>query len=49
MLDFKDWLKGHNKRLEEKQEISNMILEQMKQYFQPERLSEKTSKEEAIV
>lgn len=49
MKDFNEWLKKSEERKREKEEISDFILLQMNKYFQPERLSEKTSKEDAIV
>ena len=49
MFNFNDWLKNSEERKEEKKEVSELIKNQMNKYFQPERLSEKTPKGEAIV
>ena len=44
MFNFNDWLNDYPKRQADKKEEFKIIENQMNEYFQPERLSEKTRK-----
>jgi len=45
MFNFEDWLNKSDQRKSEKKNESEIIKNQMNEYFQPERLSEKTIKD----
>ena len=42
MFNFNDWLNNQQQRQEEKNKEAELIKDQMNEYFQPKRLSEKT-------